>query len=147
MNTIEEPRKRFSELDVIRYLIPSLIFLAMEKQWRVMEAVNDLFTSDICDFVGAFLLVFALFKKLRLSCFAMLIVAMLMLLLNTAIHPVQVESYLASFLGRFLYLSCLYAMAGELTGKSPPEAFCRHHDVLSDPVDHHRLDGRADGCV
>ena len=147
MNTIEEPRKRFSELDVIRFLIPSLISLAMKKQWRVMEAVNDLLTSDIYDFVGAFLLVFALFKKLRLSGFAMLIVAMLMLLLNTAIQPVQVESYLASFLGRFLYLSCLYEMAGELAGKSPPEAFCRHHAVLSDPVDHHRLDRRADGCV
>ena len=91
-------------LNVARLLLPSFISLAMGKPGRVMNAVNNILACDIYDFVGAFLLVFALFKKLRLSGFAMLLVSMLMLLLNTVIPPVQLEGCLAFFLGRFLYV-------------------------------------------
>ena len=86
-------------LNVARLLLPSFISLAMVKPGRVMNAVNNILACDIYDFVGAFLLVFALFKKLRLSGFAMLLVSMLMLLLNTVIPPVQLEACLAFFSG------------------------------------------------
>lgn len=92
-------------LNVIRFLIPSFISLAMGKPERVLEAVNNILGCDIYDFVGLFLLVFALFKKLRLSDFSMLIISMIMLLLNTVIQSVPLEGSAAYFLGRFLYVN------------------------------------------
>ena len=92
-------------LNVVRFLIPSMISLAMGKADRVLVAVNNILGCDIYDFVGLFLLVFALFKKLRLSDFAMLIVSMILLLLNTLIQPVSVEGPAAYFIGRFLYVN------------------------------------------
>ena len=86
----------------------------MGKSWRVLEAVNNILGCDIYDFVGLFLLIFALFKKLRLSDFAMLIVSMVMLLVNTVIQPVHAEGSAAYFLGRFLYVnndSCIPLMS------------------------------------
>ena len=91
-------------LNVVRLLLPSFISLAMGKTGRVLNAVNNILGCDIYDFVGLFLLVFALFKKLRMSDFAMLIVSMIMLLLNTVIQPVPVEGSAAYFLGRILYV-------------------------------------------
>ena len=92
-------------LNVARLLIPSLISLAMGKTGRVLNAVNNILGCDIYDFVGAFLLVFALFKKLRMSDFSMLIAAMVMLLVNTLIQPVNnIEGTAAFFCGRFFYV-------------------------------------------
>ena len=92
-------------LNAARFVLPSLISLAMGKPERVTEAMNTVLASDIYDFVGAFLLAFALFKKLRMSDFSMLITAMIMLLINTLIQPVPVEGSAAYFLGRFLYVN------------------------------------------
>ena len=92
-------------LNVMRFVLPSLISLAMGKKGWVLNAVNNVLASDIYDFVGVFLLVFALFKKLKLSAFAMLIAAMIMLLINTVIQPVPVEGSAAYFLGRFFYVN------------------------------------------
>lgn len=91
-------------LNVVRFFIPALIAAAMGKPGEIMVAVNNILACDIYDFVGAFLLVFALFKKLRLSDFSMLIISMLMLLLNTVIQPVSIEGSAAYFFGRFFYV-------------------------------------------
>ena len=89
-------------LNILRFMVPSLIVGSRE---LIRDSFNNILASDIYDFVGAFLLVFALFKKLKMSDFAMLITAMLMLLLNTLIPPATVEGPMAFFLGRFYYVN------------------------------------------
>ena len=88
-------------LNIARFLIPALIFGNPE---RINIALTCILACDIYDFVGAFLLVFALFKKLKLSDFTMLIVSMIMLLINTLIQPIHADGPLAAFLGRFIYV-------------------------------------------
>lgn len=53
-------------LNILRFMIPSLIVGSPK---LIQESINNILASDIYDFVGAFLLVFALFKKLKMSDF------------------------------------------------------------------------------
>ncbi len=92
-------------LNVLRFILPSLVCVYMGKPERFAEVVSFSLSSDIYDFVGVFLLVFALFKKLKMSDFAMLITAMAMLLLNTLIQPVNIDGDLGCFMGRFMYVN------------------------------------------
>ena len=89
-------------LNVVRFLLPALIFGNPEE---IKEGLYCILECDIYDFVGAFLLVFALFKKLKLSDFTMLIVSMIMLLINTLLPPIHINSALDCFLGRFIYVN------------------------------------------
>lgn len=93
-------------LSAVRFVFPTLIAELCGKQGEIVKSIGNLFFSDIYDFVGAFLLLYALFKKLKLSDFTMLMIAFAMMFVNTYFSGISTDNkWIDGFLGRLIYIN------------------------------------------
>lgn len=95
-------------LNIVRYLLPGIVYLACGWTEDLSYAVSMLLRSDIYAFAGGFFLLFALFKHLRLSSFAILNLSVLMLAFNAVVeyyHLFSFENpYLSDLFSRFFWV-------------------------------------------
>lgn len=96
-------------LNVVRFGIPSVALLFLGRPEFLDYFTRNLLCSDIYAFVGALFILFALFQKLKLSPGDILLVAIGMLTVNTALGFTSLNSIenemLGYFLGRFVYVN------------------------------------------
>lgn len=95
-------------LNTARYVLPGLVYAAAGWNGYLSYAVSALLRSEIYAFVGAFFLLFALFKRWKLSSFAILNIAILMMGFNALVEHYQwfaVENtYLSDLLSRLFWV-------------------------------------------
>lgn len=95
-------------LNVLRWLIPGLIYWFVEKD-PLLEDIALCFTSDIYFFVGFFSIFYSLIQKLNIKTPGLVIASITMLTVNTLLTPftAQFAQYviLDGILGNFVYVS------------------------------------------
>ena len=101
-------------LNVLRFGIPAVAGLIAGNTGPLLTFIVATLQSDIYDFIGLFLLLFALMKKLRLSGGWMLIISLALLTVSNYVNGFDTGSMLLNcFLGRFIYVdanSCFPVM-------------------------------------
>lgn len=93
-------------LNIVRYVIPALIVQITGKADVFAEALQEILCCDIYDFVGAYLLLYAFFKKIKLPNSVMLMITLIMMWANTKWGGASTNiEWLDCFLGRFIYIN------------------------------------------
>lgn len=94
-------------LNVLRWLLPGFLLWIVHGD-PMADDICYFFVSDIYNFVGIFLVFYALMLKLKLSTSAILVTTIVMLTANTLLTPVMpnvvTDQYLISIIGNFIYI-------------------------------------------
>jgi hypothetical protein len=94
-------------LNVLRWLLPGFLLWIVHGD-PMAEDICLFFVSDIYNFVGIFLVFYALMLKLKLSTVAILVTTIVMLTVNTLLTPVMAnivtDQYLVSIIGNLVYI-------------------------------------------
>ncbi len=93
-------------LNIVRFVIPALVVQIFGKADVLAEALQEILCCDIYDFVGLYLLFYALMKRLKMSNSVMLLITLVMMWANTKWGGTSTNiELLDCFLGRFIYIN------------------------------------------
>jgi hypothetical protein len=94
-------------LNVLRWLLPGFLLWIVHGD-PMSDDICYFLVSDIYNFVGIFLVFYALMLKLKLSTVAILVTTIVMLTVNTLLTPVMAnivtDQYLVSIIGNLVYI-------------------------------------------